>query len=69
MTVIYRRPFFKTMLLIVKGLKFLSLTLFERVINGSISLRGKVEETQSPFLVMPLTVEPSKPGSAMMNAT
>lgn len=59
MTVIYHRPFFKTMLLVVKGLKiFIAKTLFERVKNGSISLWGKVGETQPPFVVMPLTVEP-----------
>lgn len=61
MTVIYHRPFFKTMLLVVKGLKIVSLRpclKALRVKNGSISLTGKVGETQPSFVVMPLTVEP-----------
>jgi len=36
-------------------------TLKERLINGSLSLVGKVGFCEPPFLVLPLTVEPKKP--------
>ncbi|KAK3747007.1 hypothetical protein QZH41_011964, partial [Actinostola sp. cb2023] len=40
---------------------FIDNTLLERVLNGSISVVGKVGEVNAPYLVMPLTVEPTKP--------
>lgn len=40
---------------------FIRRTLIERVENGAISVLGRVGEVQLPHLVMPLTVEPSKP--------
>lgn len=47
---------------ICKGFKdFIIEALSERVQNGSMSVWGKVGEVEPPFLVMPLTVEPSKP--------
>lgn len=52
-------PIFQNNASSCKGLKkIIAKTLFERVKNGSISLWGKVGETQPPFVVMPLTVEP-----------
>lgn len=52
-------PIFQNNASSCKGFKnFIAKTLFERVKNGSISLWGKVGETQPPFVVMPLTVEP-----------
>ena len=41
--------------------QFISDTLSKRLASGNISLWGKVGESPSPHLVMPLTVEPSKP--------
>ncbi|KAK3698822.1 hypothetical protein QZH41_004952 [Actinostola sp. cb2023] len=41
--------------------QFIDNTLLERVLNGSISVVGKVGEVNAPYLVMPLTVEPTKP--------
>ena len=40
---------------------FISSTLSQRLANGSISVWGKVGECTPPYLVMPLTVEPTKP--------
>ena len=40
---------------------FISSTISQRLANGSISLWGKVGECTPPYLVMPLTVEPTKP--------
>ena len=40
---------------------FVRRTLLDRLRMGAISLRGKVGEAKSPFLVLPLTVEPTKP--------
>ncbi|KAI8496663.1 hypothetical protein Bbelb_253180 [Branchiostoma belcheri] len=41
--------------------KFISDTLLERLKTKAISLWGKVGESEPPYLVMPLTVEPTKP--------
>ena len=41
--------------------EFISNTILERVANGSLSVWGKVGEVSPPHLVMPITVEPSKP--------
>ena len=41
--------------------KFISDTIISRLSSGAISLWGKVGSVPPPFLVMPLTVEPSKP--------
>lgn len=41
--------------------QFISDTILERLATGAISLWGKVGECFPPHLVMPLTVEPSKP--------
>ena len=40
---------------------FISDTLLDRLRSGAISLWGKVGECTPPHLIMPLTVEPSKP--------
>ena len=40
---------------------FISSTISQRLANGSISMWGKVGECTPPYLVMPLTVEPTKP--------
>ena len=40
---------------------FISKTILERVANGSLSVWGKVGEVSPPHLVMPITIEPSKP--------
>ena len=40
---------------------FISQTILDRLCSGAISLLGKVGEVDPPYLVMPLTVEPSKP--------
>ena len=40
---------------------FISSTILERVKNGSLSVWGRVGEDDPPHLVMPLTIEPSKP--------
>lgn len=40
---------------------FISATILERVSNGSLSIWGKIGEVAPPHLVMPITVEPSKP--------
>ncbi|CAH3117867.1 unnamed protein product [Porites lobata] len=41
--------------------QFITDTLIERLASGAISLWGKVGECPPPHLVMPLTVEPTKP--------
>ena len=41
--------------------KFIAKTLAERLKNGSLTLLGKVGECDPPYLVLPLTIEPSKP--------
>ena len=40
---------------------FISSTILERVKNGSLLVWGRIGEVEPPHLVMPLTVEPSKP--------
>ena len=40
---------------------FVRRTLLDRLRMGAISLRGKVGESEPPYLVLPLTVEPTKP--------
>ena len=40
---------------------FISSTILECVKNGSLSVWGRIGEVEPPHLVMPLTVEPSKP--------
>lgn len=40
---------------------FISKTIMERVANGSLNVVGKVGICNPPYLVMPITVEPSKP--------
>ena len=40
---------------------FISSTISQRLASGSISVWGKVGECTPPYLVMPLTVEPTKP--------
>ena len=40
---------------------FISETILDRFRSGAISLWGKVGDVDPPLLVMPLTVEPSKP--------
>ena len=40
---------------------FVRKELYERIQNGSVSVVGKVGECVPPFIVMPLTVEPTKP--------
>ena len=44
---------------------FVRRTLLDRLRMGAISLRGKVGEAKSPFLVLPLTVDLQSRGSAM----
>ncbi|CAC5386641.1 unnamed protein product [Mytilus coruscus] len=41
--------------------QFIAETLEERLRNGSLTLLGKVGECDPPYLVLPLTIEPSKP--------
>ena len=41
--------------------QFIQRTLLERMENGAVSLVGKVGVVEPPYLVLPLTVEPSKP--------
>ena len=41
--------------------KYISDTIFQRLSTGAISVWGKVGEVDRPNLVMPLTVEPTKP--------
>ena len=40
---------------------FIDRSLLERVCSGAVSVWGKVGEVDPPHLVMPLTVEPTKP--------
>ncbi|KAK3729725.1 hypothetical protein QZH41_002048 [Actinostola sp. cb2023] len=40
---------------------FISTTLSQRLRNGSMSLWGKVGSVEPPHLVMPITIEPTKP--------
>ena len=40
---------------------FISRTILERVSNGSLLVSGEVGKVHPPHLVMPITVEPSKP--------
>jgi len=44
-----------------KFVPFIVETLTERIKNGSISVIGKVGECDPPHLVLPITIEPSKP--------
>ena len=39
---------------------FIAETLLERVRNGSVTAVGQVDCCDSPYLVLPLTIEPSK---------
>ena len=41
--------------------EFISATIIDRVTNGSLLVWGRVGEVHPPYLVMPITVEPSKP--------
>ena len=41
--------------------QFISETIKERVRNGSLSFWGKRGQREPPHLVMPITIEPSKP--------
>ncbi|VDI23480.1 Hypothetical predicted protein [Mytilus galloprovincialis] len=41
--------------------KFLCDTLLERIANGSLTVIGRVGECDPPLLVLPITIEPSKP--------
>lgn len=41
--------------------QFISDTILQRLSSGDISVFGRVDEVPPPYLVMPLTVEPSKP--------
>ena len=41
--------------------EFINQSILERVCNGSLSVWGKKGERPPPFLVMPITIEPSKP--------
>ena len=41
--------------------KFISSAILDRLASGAISVWGRVGEVSPPHLVMPLTVEPSKP--------
>ena len=45
---------------------FIAETLLERIRNGSVSVIGKVGSCGPPYLVLPLTIEPSKPNYVMM---
>ena len=40
---------------------FVRSTLLDRLTSGAIPLKGKVGEVEPPYLVLPLTVEPTKP--------
>ena len=40
---------------------FISNTILDRLASGAISLRGNVNQVKPSHLVLPLTVEPSKP--------
>ena len=40
---------------------FISKTVLERVENGSLSVWGKEGECSPPHLVIPITIEPTKP--------
>ena len=40
--------------------EFIKAELYERILNGSVSVVGKVGEVQPPIIVMPLTNEPPK---------
>ena len=44
-----------------KNIPFINDTIHERLDNGSIEYIGKVNEVDPPHIVVPLTVEPSKP--------
>lgn len=41
--------------------RFISETLEERLVTGAVQLWGRVGEVKPPLLVLPMTVEPSKP--------
>ena len=41
--------------------EFISKSILEREANGSLTVVGKVGEVSPPHLVMPITMEPSKP--------
>lgn len=41
--------------------EFISSTIIDRVKNGSLVFWGRVGQVKAPHLVMPITVEPSKP--------
>lgn len=41
--------------------EFICSELYERILNGSLSVVGKVGECDLPHIIMPLTVEPTKP--------
>lgn len=41
--------------------EFITATIIDRITNGSLLVWGRVGEVHPPYLVMPITVEPSKP--------
>ena len=41
--------------------EFISATIIDRVRNGSLLVWRKVNDVQPPYLVIPITVEPSEP--------
>ncbi|XP_062591418.1 uncharacterized protein LOC134252891 [Saccostrea cucullata] len=41
--------------------EFICSELYERIVNGSLSVVGKIGECELPHTIMPLTVEPTKP--------
>lgn len=41
--------------------QFIVKTLEESIENGSLTVLGRVGEVEPPILVMPITIEPSKP--------
>ena len=42
-------------------MRFIEQTLLERLETGAVSLIGKMGVVEPPYLVLPLTVEPTKP--------
>ena len=57
-----RAKFFRTIYLVNRLFSsFISRTILDRLATGAISLLGRVGEVSPPRVVMPLTVEASKP--------
>ena len=40
---------------------FISATILERIVNGSLSVWGQIGKVTPPHLIMPITIETSKP--------